>query len=177
MSRKKAQIHSTNVLGDGALLKLAARFMVCFAVLFGISVWLRMRTSSLDDFEVVTAGAATALMNITGVAATSAGRLISVPGRQLLIGPDCTGLTIILMLIALVVAYPVKPSSRAVGAVAGIAILLIANLARLVAIAHLSRAPDFVFYPAHDFLFQVGMVAVAIAVWTAWLMFARTRES
>ena len=165
------------VLGDAALLKVAAKFLACFAVLFAVSVWLNARTSLINDLETATAGAATALMNLTGVVATRVGTLISVPGRQLEIGPDCTGLTIVAMLVSLVVAYPVKLSSKAIGALLGATAILAANLVRLAAIAHLSTASDVVFYTAHDFLFQVGMVAVAIAVWAGWLSYARARES
>lgn len=165
------------MLGDAALLKVAARFLVAFVVLFAATVWLNMRTPLIGDLETVTAGVATTLMNLTGVVATRADTLISVPGRQLLIGPDCTGLTIAAMLVALVVAYPVRISSRAIGVLGGVAAIVLANMVRLVAIAHVSGAPDAIFYAAHDFLFQVGMVAVAIAVWAGWLMFARARES
>ena len=165
------------MLSDRALLKLVARFLACFAVLFGLIMWLSTRTSFVLQTEAVTASAATALMNLTGVVATRANTLITVPGRQLDIGPDCTGLTIAALLVSLVVAYPVKPSSKLIGVVAGVAAVLVANLVRLVGIAHISLASDKVFYTAHDFLFQVGMVAVAIAVWAGWLSFARARES
>ena len=165
------------MLSDKALLKLAARFLVCFAVLSGVIVWLNMRTPVMEHVEAATAGIATLLMNLTGVVATRADTLITVPGRQLDIGPDCTGLTIAAMLVSLVVAYPVRLSSKTVGILGGVAVLLIVNLIRLVGIAHLSLASDQVFYAAHDFLFQVGMVAVAIAIWAGWLSFARSRES
>jgi exosortase/archaeosortase family protein len=177
VARRVTAPREPGVLGDTALLKLAARFLVCFAVLFAVTVWLNMRTSLVTDMEVATAGAATTLMNLTGVVATRVDTIINVPGRQLVIGPDCTGLTIIAMLTALVVAYPVKPSSRAIGVMAGVLAVLVANLVRLVAVAHLASASDLVFNAAHDFLFQIGMVAVAIAIWAAWLSFARARES
>ncbi len=165
------------VLGDKALIKLAARFLVCFGVLFAAIVWLNVRTPLINEVEAATAATAAFLMNLTGVAATRSDVLINIPGRQLLIGADCTGLTIAAMLASLVVAYPVRMSSKAMGIFAGVAAVLAANLVRLVAIAHISGASDKVFYAAHDFLFQVGMVAVAIAVWAAWLSFARARES
>ena len=172
-----AAAQEPRALTDTALLALAARFLVCFAVLFAAIVWLNVRTPLINDFEATTAAAATVLMNLTGVIATRADTLINLPGRQLLIGPDCTALTIVAMFAALVVAYPVKASSRALGVLAGTLAILVANLIRLVAIAHVSGAPDPVFYALHDFLFQVGMVAVAIAVWACWLVFARARES
>ena len=165
------------VLGDTALLNLVVRFLVCFGLLFAAIVWLNMRTPLISDVEVATAGAASALMNLTGVVAGRVGTLITIPGRQLEIGPDCTGLTIAAMLVSLVVAYPVKKSSKAIGALVGVIAILFANLVRLVAVAHIAGVPDAIFYAAHDFLFQVGMVAVAIAIWAGWLSFARARES
>jgi len=164
-------------LRDAALLKLTARFLVCFAALFAAIVWLSARTPLVGDLQSATATAAAALMNLTGVVATRSDTLIDVGGRQLQIGADCTGLTIAALLVSLVVAYPVRASSKTIGVLAGIVAILLANLLRLVAIAHISGAPDALFYAAHDFLFQVGMVAVAIAVWVGWLTFARARES
>ena len=165
------------MLGDAALLRLVARFLVCFAVLFAVIVWLDARAQMLTYLELATASAATALINLSGVVATRADTLINVPGRQLLIGADCTGLTIAALLVSLVVAYPVKMSSKAIGVPVGVVAILVANLVRLVGVAHLASAPDAVFNAAHDFIFQVGMVAVAIAVWAGWLSFARARES
>jgi exosortase/archaeosortase family protein len=165
------------VLSDKALLKLVARFLVCFAVLSGIIVWLNMRTTVIDGAEAATASAAAMLMNLTGVVATRVDTIVNVPGRQLVIGPDCTGLSIAAMVVSLVIAYPVKLSSRAIGVLGGVAAILLANLLRLVGVAHLAGASDQVFYAVHDFVFQVGMVGVAIAVWAGWLSFARARES
>ena len=176
-TRGRTKAKEPGVLGDAALLMLAVRFLVCFAVLFAIMVWLDARTPIVANLEIATAGAATALMNFTGVVATRADTLINVPGRQLLIGADCTGLTIAVLFVSLIVAYPVKMSSKVVGILAGVAAILLANLVRLVGIAHIAGAPDTLFNAAHDFVFQVGMVAVAIAVWAGWLSFARARES
>ena len=164
-------------LADAALVRLAIRFLLCFAALFGLIVWLSARTPFINDVQLATAEAATGLMNLTGAPAVRDGTLILVGARQLQIGADCTGLTIAAMLISLMLSYPVKASTKVTGIVAGILAILLANLLRLVMIAHLAGAPDVVFYTAHDFLFQVGMVVVAIAVWAAWLSYARARES
>ena len=79
-------------LRDAALLKLTARFLVCFAALFAAIVWLSARTPLVGDLQSATATAAAALMNLTGVVATRSDTLIDVGGRQLQIGADCTGL-------------------------------------------------------------------------------------
>jgi exosortase/archaeosortase family protein len=165
------------VLADAALVGLAVRFLVCFAALFAVITWLSVRTPLVGDLQAVTAVAAASLMNLSGVMAVRTGTLIAIPGRQLAIGADCTGLTIAAMLAALIVAYPVRPSSRVLGVAAGVIAVLVANQIRLVAIAHLAWTPDWFFYGAHDFFFQIGMVAVAIVLWASWLLFARARES
>ena len=177
MASGVAARNEPGALGDKVLLKLVGRFLGCFAALFAIIVWLGARTRLVMELMAATAGAATALMNLTGVVATHAGAMITVPGRRLMIGADCTGVMIVALLVSLVLAYPVRISSKVIGVLVGILAVYGANLARLVLIAHISRAPDMLFNVAHDFLFQVGMVAVAIAVWAVWLSFARARES
>jgi len=177
VATRTAEHKEPGVFGDKMLLALLVRFLICFAALFAIMVWVDARTHLLTDLELATTAAATALMNLTGVVARATGTVIFVPGRILSIGPDCTGVSIAALLVSLVVAYPVKISSKVVGVVAGVVAILLANLVRLVAIAHLSLAPAQVFDTAHDFLFQVGMVVVAVAVWAYWLSFVRARES
>jgi exosortase/archaeosortase family protein len=161
---------------DRALIGLALRFLAYAAVLLSALVWLDGRTGIVTRLAGVTATIAAALMNGTGVAASSAGATITLAGRELLISPECTGIAIAAVLSSLVLAYPVRASSRVIGVLLAVAAVLVANLVRLVAIAHFSGAPDMVFIVAHDFLFQVGMVAAAIGVWSGWLSFARARE-
>ena len=160
-----------------SLLKLAPRFLLVYAVLLGIYIWASGNTRFMVNAEVVTATVAGGLMKLTGVAASRVGTFIDVPGRQLVIGPDCTAISILVLFVALIAAYPAKISSRLLGILGGTLVVLAANLVRLVAVAHISRAPDAVFNTAHDFLFQVGMVAVALGVWAYWLSFVRRRES
>ena len=177
MSRPTASRVASASLGDRPLLALVVRFLLVFAGLFGALVWLGAHSGFVAGVEVETARAAALLMNLTGVTAIRVGTLISLPGRVLNIGPECTGLTIVVLLTALVLAYPVRFSSRVVGVLLGTVAILGANLVRLVTIAHVSGAPDAVFMTLHDFLFQVVMVGVAVAVWACWLAYARTRES
>jgi len=177
VAKHVAQSAKRGAMGDRALLRIALSFLACLAVLYGLIVWLGARTQFTSNLMLSTATAATALINFTGVVATRAGTVVRVPGRELVIGPDCTGLSIAVLLIALILSYPVKVTSRVIGALVGVFIVLLANLVRLVAIAHVSPfVPDVVFAVAHDFLFQVGMIAVAIGVWVGWLAFARARE-
>ena len=72
-------------LGDTVLLKLVIRFLVCLAVLFGLIAWLGQRTQLIADLALTTTVAAATLMNLSGVVATHAGNVITVPGRQLVI--------------------------------------------------------------------------------------------
>jgi exosortase/archaeosortase family protein len=166
-----------SILGDKALLGMVARFVGYAVVAFALIVWLTARTGVMNWLQVVTAQAATALMTMTGLAATRSDTLITVQNRQLSVGPDCTGLSMVALFTCLVLAYPVKASSKAIGIVAGAVVLFVANLARLLFVGHLASAPDAVFFVAHDFLFQVGMVVVTVGVWVGWLAFARSRES
>jgi exosortase/archaeosortase family protein len=161
---------------DKALFGLVLRFALYLGVMFAGLVWLGARTHVVANIENATASVAAALMSWTGVVATSSGHFIQLPARRLLIGPDCVGIRIAALVVAAVAAYPVRVTSRVLGVVGGVGAVLAANLVRLVVVAHLGGAPDAVFFAAHDFLFQVGMAGVAVAVWAGWLSYARARE-
>lgn len=167
--------------GDRRLLWVIVKFGLIFAAFDALIFFLAARTSAIRVLEDATARVAAWLIVASGVSATRVAAptlavpnpSIILPNRVLAISADCTGVFLAAMLVALILAYPIRPSLRAVGMVGGVAVLLVVNLARLVAVAGLSVAAPSLFQVAHDFLFQVGMVMVVLGVWAAWLAYAR----
>jgi exosortase/archaeosortase family protein len=105
------------------------------------------------------------------------GTYVRLPDRMLLISSDCTGLSVALGYCALVLAYPVRPRVRAAGILAGVAAIVAVNLLRLLAVVQLSRVAPRMLAVTHDYLFQAGMVLVALLAWTGWLLYAREHSS
>ena len=149
------------------------RFVAYFVVFEVLVILAYTRTPLGMSLSLLTARWAAALIGATGVPATLSGITIEIPNRVLGIGWDCTAIYIVAMFAALLLAYPIKWSMRLLGVLIGTIVILIANLLRLVLVAHISVWAPSIFGFAHDVLFQVGMVLVAAAMWVAWLSFAR----
>ena len=110
---------------------------------------------------------------MTGVWAVAIGPMIFLSSRTLSIDLACTAIHIAALYSALVLAYPVSVRTRLLGVAVGVPIILAANVARLVAGAHLAHAMPGAFDFVHDYLFQVGMILLTVGLWLGWLAYAR----
>lgn len=126
--------------------------------------------------QVVVAAIATDLIGRFGIEATRQGTLILLPGITLAVDWACTAITILELYVALILAYRSGWAVKAVGISVGVAVILVANQLRIVATALAAEYWPSVLYVAHDYLFQVSMVVVAVALWAWWLGLVNRRE-
>ncbi len=168
LSQARAQepLIDKTVLGVG--LRFVAYLLVFTAVLTPIDT-----SGGLDGVMRATASVSTWLITLTGIQATQSGTLIYLSNRILAIDTACTAVYLVAMFSALILAYPVKWSSRLLGVLAGIVVILGINLIRIVAVAHVSIRASGSFSFIHDYLFQVGMMLVVVMLWAIWLKLAR----
>ena len=118
----------------------------------------------------VTAGALGACSRATGLSATTVGADVFLATRTLRIDLGCTALPLMIVYTALVLAYPLPWRRKVIGLLVGLPALAAANFVRLVAVAQLSgRLGQDAFLFVHDYMFQIGMVAVVIALWGGYL--------
>jgi len=154
-------------------MKVAIAFVVLYAV-FQSLVWFLIYRNALGPLLTTTAHIAGALFNITGVPAKVLDNEILLTSRTLRIDPDCTGVSLMALYAALVLAYPFTVRRRVIGLLAGLPALLVANMVRLDFVAQASQRLDergFAF--VHDYLFQIVMVGVVIGLWAVYLVSAR----
>jgi len=146
---------------------------VAYFVLFMVAILLANAEGAWRAVQLATAALSTTIASGLGVAAMRSGTLIELSNRTLSVDLACTAVIIVALYSSLVLAYPVSSRQRLIGLGAGIPLILFANIGRIVAaIGVAARAPSaFQFF--HDYLFQVGMVFVTVAIWTVWLSFAR----
>jgi archaeosortase B (VPXXXP-CTERM-specific) len=156
----------------GRLLAIGARFVAYF-VLSVIAVTLVAAKGGWEWSRLATARVSATLMSATGVHAVLSGTLIRIPNRILAIDLACTGITIVALYCALILAYPVRWSYRLLGIAIGVPAILLANLVRIVAAAHVSATAPSAFTFVHVYLFQVGMVLVVAFIWAGWLSLGR----
>ena len=171
--RSKTKVPEAPLSPDVALVRIVAVFVAVVA-LFEIAGWFLTRAGYFDPVCKATASITGALSNLTGVTATVSGIDIFLAARTLRIDVDCTGVSLLMVYAALVIAYPMNLKRKAIGLAIGIPVILIANLARLVAVAQLAGPlGDRAFFFTHDYLFQVIMLGVVILLWGLYLSLAR----
>lgn len=162
---------------DVGLLKVSLRFFVIFAIL-QTALWFLWYRGSLDPWLEWNARITGACSNIIGVPATVAGNEVFLATRILRIDFDCTGIPLMLVYAALVLAYPLRTKRKLIGMAVGLPVLALANMLRLITVAELSGPlDDGVFLFVHDYLFKVCMTAVVIALWAVYLVSARRHAS
>ncbi len=81
---------------------------------------------------------------------------------------ECTGIFAIMIYLAFVLAFPCGFRERAVGALLGIVVLLVLNLARLVAAGIILRYSPEVFVFVHDYVWQIVFIFIAVGLAFGW---------
>lgn len=104
-----------------------------------------------------------------GAEATVQGAVIQVPEKALEINHECTGIFVLLVYIAFVLAYPAPWTQRASGVAIGCIVLNAVNFARLVVLTLIAGWwPDWFDY-SHEYFFQgvfIALLAFLGSVWT-----------
>ncbi len=158
---------------DARITRVAVTFFIIYAVLQA-ALWALVYRGYFDPVMEWTAVVTGACSVATGVPATVAGNEVALQSRILRIDADCTGVTLMMIYTALVLAYPLGWRNRLIGLAFGIAAIFVANLIRLVTVAQLSGPlKDRAFLFVHDYLFKIVMMAIVIAAWALYLAYAR----
>jgi len=158
---------------DRVLLKVAVLFIAIYALMQAL-VWFLALRGWFDPVMESLATFTGACSVATGLSATVTGNEVILANRILRIDLDCTGITLMMLYSALVLAYPLSVKRKAMWIAIGLPVLILANLLRLIAVAQLS-APlgNDAFLFVHDYLFKVAMIAVVIVLWSLFLTSAR----
>ena len=95
--------------------------------------------------------------------------LVSFPHGGFAIGPECTGIALLALFLAFVLAWPASPQARLVGLVVSGLVLLIANFVRLVTCAYVMRYRPEWFTFVHEYIWQIGLVGLTFVLIVAWV--------
>ena len=109
-----------------------------------------------------------ALSQMIGIDVVSAGTNLRVPEMTLNVLDGCNGVFALLIFASAVLAFPSKPSHKAVGVSLGAFLLLGANLVRLVNLVYVAR-----YYPDsleffHVFIWQTLIIVIAFLMFLGW---------
>lgn len=180
MSQKRAIVGQERASGfAGRLLprNSVRRVAVTFVLILAVLLPLALFSGGWSGWDPVTrtvAATAGACARFLGIDATVDGSVIRLPSRSLSVDPQCTAVDLLAVYAAIVLAYPLPWKKRLMGLALGVVVLQAANLGRLVGVAWASELlTDRPFYFIHDYLFEFGMVFVALMAWAVWLSLAR----
>jgi len=163
------ETHASVLAPDAKLIKVAVVFLVLYVVLY-VGMQKLVALGAIAPLLNGTASILGACSRATGVSATAVGTDVYLATRTLRIDLGCTALPLMIVYTALVLAYPLSWKRKAIGLAVGLPALALANLLRLVAVAQLSgRLGQSTFLFVHDYMFQIGMVGVVIALWGTYL--------
>ncbi len=81
---------------------------------------------------------------------------------------DCDAMDVTILLVAAMLAFPATASRRALGLAGGVAVVLVANLARISALYFIGVSAPGAFEFAHRDLFPLLLVLLAGAVFVLW---------
>ncbi len=95
---------------------------------------------------------------------------------SLTVAKNCDAMDVNLLLIAAMIAFPARWKRRLVGVVAGVGLLSVANLLRIVALYQINVHAPRAFELIHAELFPLVMVALAVAAFGTWARWSRRAE-
>jgi len=154
---------------------------VIFVLVFALSQWLVVVLEGAGRFDWLMNGTAALLATFVewlGIPVTCTGKLLYITNHTLAIDLDCTGLTIAALYASLIIAYPLSVRTRLIALAVGLPLIAVANMFRLVAVALASEYLDpGVFDFVHDYLFNVFMILVVVALWASSLQIARNHAA
>jgi len=159
------------------ILSFLLRLIVLSAPVYAV-IWLGL---SLVPLQGTVAANSVYMLNALGIPASVNGLLITcgiTPPFMFYIGPDCTGWKSMLFFFALVFASAgASMRKRALGLAAGLPLIYIGNIARIVVVVLAERVYGLqAAMLLHDWLWQAGLAALVIALWLAWLEWVSVKK-
>lgn len=82
---------------------------------------------------------------------------------------ECTGLFVIMIYIACVLAYPTKIMKKAEGVLLGVPLIFLLNIARMVFLVYIGNHHYGLFEYVHSYLWQGTFIIVVILIWFIWI--------
>jgi len=150
----------------GFLLRFAAIFGVCYFI-FGISQGVR--SGIIQPYTRLLARAVAAIINIFGATATASEAVVQSPKFTINIAMGCDGVEATCLFLAGVLAFPTRWRARLIGLAAGIPLIQLINIARLVGLYYAGIFLPSVVEEVHVYVAQTIVILLSTAILIYWL--------
>ena len=152
--------------------KLSVRFgagFVGFGVLFYVLYSVLASLGDLVFLKTATAAPVEFLLKLLCQNVTRSSDVISVGAFRMQIITECTGVFLMMIFGACVLAYPAGWKAKALGLAAGLPIIWVANILRVVLVALVGRYVPSYFDYFHDYFWYGTFSLIIIFTWVFWL--------
>jgi exosortase H (IPTLxxWG-CTERM-specific) len=155
----------------------AHRVLIRFYVIFGylmalLYLGLHQQTSHellAQRFPALTAACVAEALDLLGQDAVAVGQTVSVrSGMSFQIIYHCSGLFLMSIFAAAVLAYPARTRERLLGLALGLPLLFAANVLRLAVLGVVGRYFPAYFDLSHEYLWQGLFVVLVLFLWVQW---------
>ena len=175
MAKKTKKIPLTEKISgfiqkNKAIIKFCLLFGVYVGAFFGLFILATVYAlKPLVALNVFTARSVQIAASLLGLAPTASSSYLTVKGFSIEVITECTGLFAAFVFLACVLAYPTKVVKKIIGIFAGIIVIYILNIIRMLCLIFVGiRAPqhfDFV----HVYLWEGVFIIVVLMLWLVWL--------
>ena len=150
---------------------LVRAYIIFFACV--LSFYTLLRTSIFREYvaEALAVAFATAgalMLNLLSFKATVSGTMLQVEGFAAQIDDVCTGIFVVAIYLAAVLAYPSRLADKLKGCLLGASAILILNLIRVISLMYIGRYLPELFETAHLLIWQSLIIFSALFVWIYW---------
>ena len=169
--------NKARILGlDAEVVYTGLRLLAYYSV-FTVVLLVVLPQDLIYRTQLLTAEWSEYFIRLSGLSVTRDGVLLYLANITLQIDFACTAITIAALYTSLILAYRAPWEMRVFGVVAGLAAIEVANITRIVATAFTAVYAPNLMHTFHDYLFQVSMVVVAVALWAWWFsLLARAQK-
>lgn len=161
--------------GDGAKRPIFM-FVLVFAFLlsafYAITFIPYLNKTLLPGFQVVNAKASASIMNVVGENASVRDTTIRSPRYSVNIAHGCDAIEPIALFVAAVLAFPASLRSKVPGLLAGVALLCIMNLVRIISLFYTGIYWQSMFEVMHIDIWQPAFVVLSLFFWVVWALWA-----
>ena len=150
---------------------LVRAYIIFFACV--LSFYTLLRTSLMREYvgeplAVAFASASGLVLNLLSLKATASGTSLRVEGFAVQIDDVCTGIFVVAIYLAAVLAYPSRAGEKLKGLMLGASVILILNLLRVISLMYIGLYLPQFFETAHLLVWQSLIIFSALLSWIYW---------
>ena len=155
-------------LSGNKFLKTGLLFCL-LAILGNVLAYFLTKGGYTVYFETLTTKASAYFIQLTGLKAVVNKNIIHLSNSVWLVDTECTAINLIVIFVSFILVYPASFRAKAIGLLAGLPFIFVANISRLLAMAWVDQInPAYSVY-FHDYIWQVVFLILVAFKWLLWI--------